>query len=224
MKWVVKLLKKIINLPNTIKFNFKAFPLNIAILLPVSVHYKVKVGKIPRNSIKINSTNIKRGMIEFGFKGAGFVSASNSSVNIWNSGMIIFEGSCVIAEGFNIHCNNGILRFGNDFYANRNLTIQCEKQILFGDNDLLGWNVSVRDTDGHRIYEQGQQKPMLKEVNIENHVWIASDCTILKGTQIASDSVIGCNSLVCGIKVEEKNSLIAGSPAKVKKTDIVWNK
>ena len=43
MKWVVKLLKKIINLPNTIKFNFKAFPLNIAILLPVSVHYKVKV-------------------------------------------------------------------------------------------------------------------------------------------------------------------------------------
>ena len=67
-------------------------------------------------------------------------------------------------------------------------------------------------------------EPMLKEVNIENHVWIASDCTILKGTQIASDSVIGCNSLVCGIKVEEKNSLIAGSPAKVKKTDIVWNK
>lgn len=43
-------------------------------------------------------------------------------------------------------------RLGNDFYANRNLTIQCEKQILFGDNDLLGWNVSVRDTDGHRIY------------------------------------------------------------------------
>ena len=161
-------------------------------------------------------------MIKLGFSGANFVSENKSYLSTRKGGKIIFNGNATIAEGFNIYIDNGILNVGKNFYANRNIEIQSEKEIKFGNNCLIGWNVSIRDTDGHKIIKNGEKLSEKGEIIIGNHVWIASHCTILKNSVITDESIIGCNSLVCGIKMEEKNSLLVGCPAKVKRNHVSW--
>ena len=52
-------------------------------------------------------------------------------------------------------------------------------------------------------------------------MWIAQNVTILKGSHISKDSVVGCGAIVSNSF--EPNSLIAGVPAKVVKTGITWS-
>ena len=95
--------------------------------------------------------------------------------------------------------------------------------ITFGENVLLGWNINVRDSDGHMMYHDGQKVPSFKPVYIGNHVWIASCVDILKGVTIPDGSVVAYRS--CLTKpFAEKNALIAGYPAKIVRTDIEWEK
>ena len=88
----------------------------------------------------------------------------------------------------------------------------------FGKDVLLGWNINIRDSDGHKIIETSNKK-IINNINIGNHVWICSNVDILKGTQIGDNCIIGYRSLVCGLKCED-GKLIAGVPAKIIKNDV----
>lgn len=50
------------------------------------------------------------------------------------------------------------------------------------------------------------------KITIGKDVWIAANCTILKGSRIADGAVVGAKSLVKGSV--EKNSISVGIPAK----------
>ena len=67
------------------------------------------------------------------------------------------------------------------------------------------------------------QKDNCKEVIIGNHVWIASDVQILKGSVIADGSVVGCHSVVLG-KFQEPSVLVGGYPARVLQKNVTWKK
>ncbi len=84
---------------------------------------------------------------------------------------------------------------------------------------MLGWDVNIRDSDGHYIIEKGQKKQIIKPVTIGNHVWICSHAHILKGVVIGNDSVISYGSIVLG-KFNSNNLLIGGIPAKIIREDI----
>ena len=51
---------------------------------------------------------------------------------------------------------------------------------------------------------------------------IASDTTILKGTELANGTIVSCNILVSGLKINNDNCLIAGITAKIKKENMLW--
>ncbi len=216
-----KFLRYIVDLPKTIYFNYHCLPKNQARKLPVRISHSVKLGLIDKNSIIINSDKIERSMITLGYMGGQFVSANNGYISIVK-GKIIFGGSCNLGEGFGIEVNGGTLTFGDNFYANRNLQIECRNSITFGNDDLLGWNVSFRDTDGHFIIENGRKKSFIGQIEIGDHVWMASDVIILKNSHIKDDCVIACRSTVCGLKTEKTNCLIAGTPAEIIKENIEW--
>ena len=217
-KYLVLLIRDI---AKTIYFNFKIFPVSVALKLPVRIKYNVKLGKLKRGSIIINSC-IGNFMIKLGYGGANFINTNDSSLTISNGGKLVFNGKCTLAEGFNIFINGGTLEIGDRLYSNKNIEIQCEEKIMIGESVLIGWNVSIRDTDGHKTYYLGKENNEKDVVSIRDNVWIASNCTILKGTHISSHSIIGCNSLVCGIKINEPECLVAGIPAKIKKRNITW--
>lgn len=117
--------------------------------------------------------------------------------------------------------NSGCVCLGTNFNANKNFSIFCNKSISFGNDVLIGWNVSVRDNDGHNIYRGLVPKCNIKEVLINNHVWIAAEVHILKGAVICDGSVVGYRATVFD-QFSESNVLIGGYPAKVIQRNIKW--
>ena len=164
---------------------------------------------------------IKKGMIELGTKGTPFVEDRDAYLAI-TGGRIVFHGPYVIAQGFRIFVDGGKLEIGSNVYINKNFTAQCEENIYIGDRNLLGWNVTVRDTDGHSIVKRGEEKMHRKKIHFDDDVWVAADSTILKGSIIAQGCVVGCNSLITGKEFEKPHCLIAGAPAKIISDDILW--
>ena len=100
--------------------------------------------------------------------------------------------------------------------------ISCSSSIIFNDEVLLGWNVCVRDTDGHSVFINNVKSRCSKPVIIGKHVWLCSYSEILKGVMIGENSIVAWRSLVVK-PISESNVLIAGSPATIKKRNVKWN-
>lgn len=213
--------RRIVDEVYSVYFNFKILPFNIALKLPIQVSHKVSLRKYYKGCIEIKG-NVSRHMIKIGITGAPFINKENSAFYCTKDGKLIFEGRAIIAEGIKFFIENGICRIGEKAYIGCNTVVQCQTGVSIGNGFLGGWNLRIRDTDGHPIVCNGKMCAMTEKVEIGEHVWVAADCTILKGSEISSGSVVGCNSLVCGIKMEQPNCLIAGSPAKVIKEHIEW--
>lgn len=64
---------------------------------------------------------------------------------------------------------------------------------------MIGRNVTLYDSDFHRIEEsKGNLKEKSEVVEIGNHVWIASNAMVLKGTSIGDNSIVSVMSLAKG--------------------------
>lgn len=220
MKILNKFAFLLLSLPHTIRFNFKAFPLKTAIKLPVFVSHKVKYKGIKRGSIFFSCPS-KTFMVKFGNGGSDGVPEQKSCIMFRDNGVMSFDGNANFGVGIIIRLDGGKVSFGKNFRTNKNCFIACNTEMKFGDDVLLGWNVRMRDSDGHYIIENGAPKKNEVPVSVGNHVWICSYADVLKGTTIASDSVVAYRSCVTG-GIFPPNSLIAGFPAKVIKSEINW--
>lgn len=113
------------------------------------------------------------------------------------------------------HCDLGKnIETGKNFYANANCTILDVAKVVFGDNCLLGPNVSIY-TAGHPIhpvarnsgYEYG------KSVTIGDNVWIGGASVICPGVHVGNNVVIGAGSVVT--KDVPDWCIAAGNPCRV---------
>ena len=104
--------------------------------------------------------------------------------------------------------DNAVLNTGF-FSANGGSVIITAKRINIGEDVMLGRNIIVYDSDFHQVFDK-QMNPTNypKEVNIEDHVWLTSNVTVLKGVTIGRDSLITAQTLIR--KDFPENSLIAG--------------
>lgn len=98
-------------------------------------------------------------------------------------------------------------------------------KLVIGKNAQIGRDISIRTSDGHAIFNNGDRLPYNEpqDVLIGDDVWIAQRVTILKGSQIPSNSVIGACALV-NKEFNETGVIIAGNPAKIIKHNINWNR
>lgn len=212
------MISKFFSLLFTVYSNFRYLPFNQAKLLPIKINHKVRV-RLKRGDIII-SAPITRFMIKMGFQGSGFIPYSTSSLEIMNNGKLFFQGTCILGEGCNIFVNHGSLTIGNNFYANRNLIFQAEDQSIIGDNVLIGWNVSIRDTDGHIVNKSGIDDKSTGGIKLKDGCWIAAQVTILKETIISKGSIVGTGSIVIGLRMETPHCMIAGIPARIRRTEV----
>lgn len=114
--------------------------------------------------------------------------------------------------------------FGNNFSSNTNCIINAGNKVVFGDNCLLSWNISILDGDGHELLDLSHSINSKHEssIIIGNHVWICMNSMILKGTSVMDDSIIGAGSIISK-KFDEPNLMIAGINKVIKK-QINWIK
>lgn len=106
------------------------------------------------------------------------------------------------------------ISFGENFFANFNLTILDETKVTIGDNVFIGPNVSLY-TACHPLDPEDRNSGIewALPITIGNSVWIGGDVTVLPGVTIGDNVVIGAGSVVT--KSFASNCVIAGNPAAI---------
>lgn len=135
--------------------------------------------------------------------------------------------NCYIEPPFHANFGGKNVHFGNNIYANFNLTLVDDTHIYVGDNTMFGPNVTVV-TATHPI------SPILRKkqyqynlpVHIGKNCWIGAGAIILPGTTIGDNSIIGAGSIVT--KDIPKNVVAVGNPCRilrqiVEKDEIYYN-
>ncbi len=112
---------------------------------------------------------------------------------------------------------NAVLKLGNGYF-NHEVLVVCNKLIEIGDDCAIAQRVVIRDSNAHMIDRDGYKKTA--PIKIGNHVWIASNAIILPGVTIGDGSMIAAGSVVN--RDIPPNSLAAGVPAKVVRSNIKW--
>lgn len=138
-----------------------------------------------------------------------------------------FKGSSIIIGDnctFNSHsifnprgCRKCIIHTGKDFariVIGKNsgfsgVAIVARKEIVIGDNVIVGADSQIGDSDGHNDILGTQDA----SVFIGNNVFIGMHCMIMKGVKIGDNSIIAAGSIVT--KDIPSNCIAGGVPCKV---------
>ncbi len=107
------------------------------------------------------------------------------------------------------HCH-----FGNNVYANFNLTMVDDTHIYVGDYTMLGPNV-VLATAGHPILPELREKAYQynSSVHIGRNCWLGAGVLVMPGVTIGDNTVIGAGSVVT--KDIPANVVAVGNPCRV---------
>lgn len=130
---------------------------------------------------------------------------------VYLQGPIYFDYGCFIT-------------FGDNSYANFNLTILDSCEVKIGNNVFIGTGVSIvtpvhplRYQERNIFFDKDKgyytDNEYAKPITIEDNCWIASNVTIVGGVTIGRGSVIGAGSVVT--RDIPPNSLAFGNPCKV---------
>ncbi|MDR3319226.1 MAG: sugar O-acetyltransferase [Clostridiales bacterium] len=107
--------------------------------------------------------------------------------------------------------------FGDDCYANFNLTLVDDGDIFIGSHCMIAPNVVIA-TAGHPLdpalrRRKGQYS---KPVHIGENVWLGANVVVMPGVTIGDNAVIGAGSVVT--KDVPADAVAYGNPCRVMKT------
>lgn len=82
----------------------------------------------------------------------------------------------------------------------------------------------ICDNDFHTLSDvaTGYDMSVKGPICIGNKVWVANGCSIMKNSSIPSNTIVSSKSLVNKNMEIPEYSLIAGTPAKLKKQNVRW--
>ncbi len=169
------------------------------------------------NVIKIYYSNFDNSRIEIARDNNYFTIKKQSIQPIKDAFFAVADGGTInIGEDCELGNGNLHIVVNGDYKEKHKLEI--------GQNVRLAKDTIIRTSDGHILIDTNTKLPLSspQDVIIEDNVWIMSRCTILKGTHISKGSAIAANSLV-NKKFLQPNILLAGSPAKIIKENILWD-
>ncbi len=177
-----------------------------------------------------------------------FLSKMQFNINGNGNTIIIEEGTRLSNVQVYINGDNHKLHFGKNCYMKRGViwfednncsieigdettimeagisVVEPNGKITIGRDCMFSFGIDIRNSDSHSIIdlETNERINPAKDVNIGNHVWVGHQVQILKGTNLSDDSIVGSRSIVT--KEFPPNCSIVGSPAKVVKTGVTWDR
>ena len=136
----------------------------------------------------------------------------------------IFIGECVtICKGARLQnyikdddTDKGIF-IGNNCYIGYNFSVLNSGKVVIGENVLVASNVLI-SSENHGMDPESDipymdQELTVKNVTIDEGVWIGQNVCIMPGVHIGRRSIIGAGSIVT--KSVPDYCIVVGSPAKV---------
>lgn len=185
----------------------------------------------PSNSVNLANMSSGRGSITI--KGSGnvvdFVDEClfNGSINIQGDNNRVLIGSnCAIRGQILVKGSNQTVSVG-ERTTFQSVYILCQEScnVTIGRWCMFSRAIEIRTTDAHSVIELGSGLRLNKpaSIMIGDHVWVSVGAMISKGVTIPDDSIVGAQSFVNN-SFTEKNTVIAGMPAKVVKRGVTWNR
>ena len=207
------------SIPKTLRFNLHYFPLKTALKLPVVVSHRTYLREL-HGKVELPE-KVETAMIKIGFGDVGHYDRKRSR-SIWQvSGTVSFGGKASIGHGSKLSVR-GKLQLGAGFNMTAESTIVCAKEIRFGDDCLLSWDILVMDTDEHPLYDmENQHINPDKPIFVGDHVWIGCKCVLLKGAEVPSNTVLAAGTLLKTTFAGE-HQVIGGNPPSILKRDVRW--
>ena len=207
------------SLPKTLRFNFHYFPFKTALKLPVVVSHRTYLREL-HGKVELPE-KVETAMVKIGFGDVGHYDRKRSR-GIWQvSGTVSFGGKASIGHGSKLSVR-GDLKLGAGFNMTAESTIVCAKEITFGDDCLLAWDILVMDTDEHPLYDKDNERINPdKPIVVGNHVWIGCKCILLKGAEVPNDTVLAAGTLLKSAFAGD-NQVIGGNPPSILKREVHW--
>ena len=205
-------------------FCLRYLPFRQAKLIPILISPKVKITDMALGRIKIMG-NARPYQITIGLEtgSCGYPKMGHGSVTVKPMGKIIFMGRGIISEGTGLRVDKGTLKIGDEFYCNNNCFIRITQDTNIGSDVIFGWNVVLNTSDGHKVLKSKVPKTDEGTIIIGNHVWVAADVTICKGSVIPDGCIVSQKSLV-NKAFTNNNTLLGGIPAKEISPDYNWER
>ncbi len=122
--------------------------------------------------------------------------------------------NCYIEPPLHSNFGGAHVHFGNNVYANFNLTLVDDTHIYVGDNVMFGPGVIVA-TAGHPILPELREKAYQYNapVRIGRNCWIGAGAILLPGVTVGENTVIGAGSVVT--RDLPANVVAVGTPCRV---------
>lgn len=199
----------------------------------------LKGRSLKKGVIEKNSFEIGKGVI---FSGENYLNMSGSTNKIK-----IGDGAKINGLDIRIYGEGNTLVFGENtrwtgriIIVGKNRTISIgsrttaqgcyilsrDADVHIGEDCMISREIEIRATDVHKIYdlETGERLNFPKrDISIGNRVWIGAKVMVSKNTIIPDGCIVGACSFVSKA-FDVKNCIIAGSPAKMIKEDIYWER
>jgi acetyltransferase-like isoleucine patch superfamily enzyme len=124
--------------------------------------------------------------------------------------------------------NKSTIEMGDHNIVNGNLCLiggmQPGTVVSIGNENLFADNINLIGAVDHLIYNVKTNEKYCDElgVSIKDRVWVCRDALFLNGACVGPDSIVAARSVV-NKEFKESNVLIAGIPAQVRKTDVMWH-
>lgn len=150
-----------------------------------------------------------------------YIKGNNNEIRI-GKGVRFKRGGELWIQDYNCKID---IKAGSTFVNAHIAAIEHNSKITIGENCVFGANVDVRTGDSHSIIDTktNERYNHAKDISIGDHVWVTSQCTILKGSNIAKYSVVSTGSVVTKPFTKE-GIIIGGNPAIMIKENINWEK
>lgn len=122
--------------------------------------------------------------------------------------------NCYIEPPFHANWGGHHVHFGNNIYANFNLTCVDDTHIYVGDNTMFAPNVILASA-AHPIEPSLRQKAYQYNmpVRIGKNCWLGAGVIVLPGVSIGDNTVVGAGSVVT--KDLPANVVAVGNPCRV---------
>ena len=165
---------------------------------------------------------------------------NNNQIRIGHGGKfnnlkIDIDGNHNLIEiGNEVKFSGHLLIVGNHLHikiGSKTTAIGCyilarDKSVNIGSDCMISRGIEIRTTDVPKVYDipsNNRLNTATQDVDIGQHIWIAANVTISKNVQIADGCIIAAGSFV-NKSVTTPHCMIAGTPAKVIKTEVRWER
>lgn len=151
------------------------------------------------------------------------VAGSNQIVQLGNN-LKLDSRSIVLAVAGNskLSINDNTTIVGAELY------IGYDSSVIIEEDCMFSWNIMFMTRGGHTIIDKNTNNILNdthnNTIHIGKHCWIGYGVNMLNSVTIPDNSIVGMNSFVINKQFDEPNVSIAGSPAKVIKHNIDWDR